>query len=268
MMISLDGTANKSKLGANAMLAVSLAVAKAAALEADLPLFRYIGGTNARILPIPMMNILNGGAHADNKLEFQEFMIRPQGAPTFSEAVRWGAEVFHVLKTLLKEKGHVVSVGDEGGFAPRLKSHEQALDFLIVNEREAAALLGYFVEDTTAAPRIRDTMADLGVSTLIITRGGQPTMAFSAHHALKVPPPSVEVVNTVGAGDAFAGAFAVHWAQTQDLLSALRKANIAGAIATTRPGAQDAIPTREEVDAFVGRTLTTVTEEASGAEAA
>ncbi|HEY2573982.1 MAG TPA: PfkB family carbohydrate kinase, partial [Verrucomicrobiaceae bacterium] len=145
---------------------------------------------------------------------------------------------------------------------------EQALDFLIVNEREAAALLGYFVENTAAAPRIRGTMANLGVSTLIITRGGQPTLAFSAHQALKVPPPAVEVVNTVGAGDAFAGAFAVHWAQTQDLLSALRKANIAGAIATTRPGAQDAIPTREEVDAFVARPLTTVTEEATETEAA
>jgi len=137
-----------------------------------------------------------------------------------------------------------------------------AIDFLIVNEREAAALLGYFVESTAEAPQIRDTMADLGVSTMVVTRGPQPTFAFSAHQALTVPPPEVEVVNTVGAGDAFAGAFAVHWAQTHDLLSALRKANIAGALATTRHGAQEAIPTREEVEAFTARPLTTATEAA------
>src|SRR5947207_13691600 len=104
MMISLDGTANKSKLGANAMLAVSMAVAKAAALEANLPLYRYIGGTNAKILPMPMMNILNGGAHADNKIDFQEFMVMPIGAKTFSEGLQWGVEIFHALKTVLKKK--------------------------------------------------------------------------------------------------------------------------------------------------------------------
>jgi enolase len=105
MMIALDGTANKSKLGANGMLAVSLAVAKAAALEANLPLFRYIGGTNAKILPIPMMNILNGGAHADNKIDFQEFMVMPIGASTFSEGLQWGVDIFHALKVVLKKKG-------------------------------------------------------------------------------------------------------------------------------------------------------------------
>lgn len=131
LMIEADGTENKSKLGANAILGVSLAVAKAAAASLDIPLYRYIGGSNAHILPCPLMNIINGGAHADNFLDFQEFMIRPVGAPSFHEAVRWGAEVFHTLKSLLKQEGHVVSVGDEGGFAPRLLSNEAALDFIL-----------------------------------------------------------------------------------------------------------------------------------------
>ncbi|KPJ99960.1 MAG: enolase [Nitrospira bacterium SG8_35_4] len=126
-MIRLDGTKNKSKLGANAILGVSLAVAKAAAMESDLPLYRYIGGTSARELPVPMMNILNGGAHADNNLDIQEFMIMPSGAPSFHEALRIGAEVFHSLKSLLKSKKLSISVGDEGGFAPNLKSNEEAL---------------------------------------------------------------------------------------------------------------------------------------------
>ncbi len=137
LMIECDATSNKSKLGANAILGVSLAVAKTGAAAKKLPLYRYLGGEKANLLPIPLMNVINGGAHADNNLEFQEFMIRPQGAPSFHEAVRWGAEVFHVLKTLLKKKGHVVSVGDEGGFAPRLKSHEQALDFLMLAIKKA-----------------------------------------------------------------------------------------------------------------------------------
>jgi len=126
-MIRLDGTKNKSKLGANAILGVSLAVAKAAAMESELPLYRYIGGTSARELPVPMMNILNGGAHADNNLDIQEFMIMPAGAPNFREALRIGAEVFHSLKSLLKSKKLSISVGDEGGFAPNLKSNEEAL---------------------------------------------------------------------------------------------------------------------------------------------
>ena len=131
MMIELDGTENKSKLGANAMLAVSLAVAKAAALEANLPLFRYIGGTNARVLPIPMMNILNGGAHADNKIDFQEFMVMPVGANSFSEGLQWGVEIFHALKTVLKKKGYSTNVGDEGGFAPNIQSNEEAIETVL-----------------------------------------------------------------------------------------------------------------------------------------
>ena len=131
MMISLDGTENKSKLGANAMLAVSLAVAKAAALEANLPLYRYIGGVNSKWLPIPMMNILNGGAHADNKIDFQEFMVMPVGAKTFSEGLRWGVEIFHALKTVLKKKGYSTNVGDEGGFAPNIQSNEEAIETVL-----------------------------------------------------------------------------------------------------------------------------------------
>jgi len=128
MMIQLDGSPNKGNLGANAILAVSMAAAKAAAEEASLPLYRYIGGTNAKTLPIPMMNILNGGAHADNKIDFQEFMVMPIGAGTFSEGLRWGIEVFHALKSVLKKKGYSTNVGDEGGFAPDIQSNEEAID--------------------------------------------------------------------------------------------------------------------------------------------
>ena len=131
MMIRLDGTPNKGKLGANAILAVSMAVAKAAAEEAALPLFRYIGGTNAKTLPIPMMNILNGGAHADNKIDFQEFMVMPVGASSFSEGLRWGVEIFHALKTVLKKKGYSTNVGDEGGFAPDIQSNEEAIETVL-----------------------------------------------------------------------------------------------------------------------------------------
>jgi enolase len=130
-MIKLDGTENKGKLGANALLAVSMAVAKAAAEEAGLPLFRYVGGTNAKTLPVPMMNILNGGAHADNKIDFQEFMIMPVGASSFSEGLRWGVEIFHALKTVLKKKGYSTNVGDEGGFAPNIGSNEEAIETVL-----------------------------------------------------------------------------------------------------------------------------------------
>lgn len=139
VMIDLDGTPNKSKLGANAILAVSMAVAKAAAEEANLPLYRYIGGTNARTLPMPMMNILNGGAHADNKIDFQEFMIMPIGAPSFSEGLRWGVEIFHQLKSTLKKKGYSTNVGDEGGFAPNIQSNEEAIETVL----EAIQSAGY-----------------------------------------------------------------------------------------------------------------------------
>ena len=128
MMIALDATSNKGKLGANAILAISMAVAKAAALEANLPLYRYIGGTNAKVLPIPMMNILNGGSHADNKIDFQEFMVMPVGASSFSEGLRWGVDIFHALKTVLKKKGYSTNVGDEGGFAPNIQSNEEAIE--------------------------------------------------------------------------------------------------------------------------------------------
>lgn len=128
LMIDLDGTPNKAGLGANALLAVSMAVAKAAAQEAALPLYRYIGGSNAKVLPMPMMNILNGGAHADNKIDFQEFMIMPVGASSFSEGLRWGVETFHALKSVLKKKGYSTNVGDEGGFAPNIQSNEEAID--------------------------------------------------------------------------------------------------------------------------------------------
>ena len=131
LMIALDGTENKGKLGANAMLAVSMAVAKAAAEEAALPLYRYIGGTNAKTLPVPMMNILNGGAHADNKIDFQEFMVMPTGATSFSEGLRWGVEIFHALKSVLKKKGYSTNVGDEGGFAPNIGSNEEAIETVL-----------------------------------------------------------------------------------------------------------------------------------------
>jgi enolase len=131
MMIQLDGTPNKGKLGANAILGVSLATAKAAAQSLKMPLYRYIGGTNGKILPVPMMNILNGGSHADNNVDFQEFMIMPFDAPTFAEALRMGAEIFHSLKSVLKKKGYNTAVGDEGGFAPNLKSNEEALEVIL-----------------------------------------------------------------------------------------------------------------------------------------
>lgn len=130
-MIELDGTENKANLGANAILGVSLACAKAAAQETGQDLYRYIGGVNANTLPIPMMNILNGGSHADNAIDFQEFMIMPVGAETFSEGLRWGAEVFHNLKSVLKGKGYSTNVGDEGGFAPNLKSNEEAIEVIL-----------------------------------------------------------------------------------------------------------------------------------------
>lgn len=130
-MIELDGTKNKSRLGANAILGASLAVAKASAESADLSLFRYLGGPNAHLLPVPMMNILNGGAHADTNVDIQEFMIAPIGAPTFRESLRWGAEIYHALKAVLKKRGLATSVGDEGGFAPNLESNRDALDLIL-----------------------------------------------------------------------------------------------------------------------------------------
>ncbi len=136
-MIELDGTPNKGRLGANAILGVSLAVAKAAAEASSLPLYRYVGGAGAHVLPVPMMNIINGGAHADNPIDFQEFMIMPVGAETFLEGLRWGAEIFHTLKKGLKDAGHNTNVGDEGGFAPNIKNAQAALDFVLASIEKA-----------------------------------------------------------------------------------------------------------------------------------
>ncbi len=139
LLIELDGTPTKSKLGANALLGVSLACARAAADFYGMPLYRYLGGVNAKVLPVPMMNVINGGSHADSSVDFQEFMIMPLGAPSFKEAVRWGAEVFHSLKKVLKTKGHITAVGDEGGFAPNLPSNEAAIEIIV----EAIKKAGY-----------------------------------------------------------------------------------------------------------------------------
>jgi enolase len=141
-MIALDGTPNKKQLGANAILGVSLAVAHAAAGQLDLPLFRYLGGPNAKVLPVPMMNVINGGAHSDAPIDFQEFMIMPKGAPTFAEALRYGTEVFHALKSVLKERGLSTAVGDEGGFAPNLAGVEDALDTMAKAVEKAGYKLG------------------------------------------------------------------------------------------------------------------------------
>ena len=146
LLIELDGTKNKGNLGANAMLGVSLACARAVAQTLGMPLYRYIGGTNAKTLPVPMMNILNGGKHADNNVDFQEFMIMPVGAPNFAEALRMGAETFHALKSVLSKKGYNTAVGDEGGFAPNLKSNEEAIDVIL----EAVNKAGYKIKDEIA----------------------------------------------------------------------------------------------------------------------
>jgi enolase len=164
LMIELDGTKNKSRLGANAILGVSLATAKAAAISAGLPLYKYVGGVGARVLPVPMMNIINGGAHADNPIDIQEFMILPTGAPTFAEGLRMGAEIFHGLKKALKDAGHNTNVGDEGGFAPNLSSAEDALAF-IVKAGEAA---GYRVGD--------DFLLGLDVASSEFFKGGKYEM--------------------------------------------------------------------------------------------
>jgi enolase len=153
-LIDLDGSANKGKLGANAILGVSLAVAKGAAESAGLPLFRYVGGPNAHLLPVPMMNILNGGSHADSNVDIQEFMVAPLGAPTFKEALRWGAETYHALKSVLKERGLATGLGDEGGFAPNLASNREALDLILVAIEKAGYTPG---EDIALALDVAST---------------------------------------------------------------------------------------------------------------
>jgi enolase len=163
LMIDLDGTANKGKLGANAILGVSLAVAKAAAQEAGLPLFRYLGGVNANTLPVPMMNIMNGGSHADNSIDFQEFMVMPAKADTFSDSLRMGTEVFHSLKSVLKKKGYSTNVGDEGGFAPNIASNEEAIETILVAIEKAGYKPGedIFIAMDAAASEFYDTKTGL-----------------------------------------------------------------------------------------------------------
>ncbi|MCB0649404.1 MAG: phosphopyruvate hydratase [Saprospiraceae bacterium] len=154
LMLQVDGTDNKAKIGANAILGVSLAIAKAAALELEQPLYKYIGGVNAHVLPVPMMNILNGGSHADNSIDFQEFMIMPIGAESFSQSLRMGVEVFHHLKTVLKKKGYSTNVGDEGGFAPNIKSNEEAIEIVLQSIESAGYRPGediYIAMDAAAS---------------------------------------------------------------------------------------------------------------------
>ena len=146
VMLDLDGTDNKSRLGANAILGTSLAIAKAAAIELDVPLYRYVGGPNAHVLPVPMMNVINGGVHADNSIDLQEFMVMPVGAPSFREALRWGTETYHVLKQVIHERGLSTAVGDEGGFAPNLDSNEEAIKVLV----EAITRAGFTPGDDIA----------------------------------------------------------------------------------------------------------------------
>ncbi len=158
-MLDLDGTDNKARLGANAILGTSLAAAKASAIELDLPLYQYIGGPNAHVLPVPMMNVINGGSHADNSIDFQEFMIMPVGAPSFSEAVRWGTETYHVLKKVLADRGLSTAVGDEGGFAPNLSSNEEAITTLL----EAIEKAGFVPGDDIAIaldPAVSEIFSD------------------------------------------------------------------------------------------------------------
>ena len=192
LMLELDGTENKSKLGANAILGVSLACAKASSMAFDMPLYRYLGGINAVTLPVPMMNVLNGGAHADNNVDFQEFMIAPVGAASFTEAIRMGAEVFHSLKSVLKGKGMVTSVGDEGGFAPNLSSNEEAVQVII----EAIEKAGYTTEqvkiclDVASSEFYEDGKYNLAGEGKVLSR--EEMVNFLANWVDKYPIISIE----------------------------------------------------------------------------
>lgn len=192
MMLELDGTENKSKLGANAILGVSLACAKASAMAFEMPLYRYLGGINATTLPVPMMNVINGGAHADNNVDFQEFMITPVGASSFTEAIRMGAEVFHNLKSVLKDKGMVTSVGDEGGFAPNLSSNEEALKVIV----EAIEKAGYTTEqikiclDVASSEFYEDGKYNLAGEGKVLSR--EEMVNFLANWVEKYPIISIE----------------------------------------------------------------------------
>ena len=195
-MIDLDGTANKGKLGANAILGVSLAVAKAAAQEAGLPLYRYLGGVNANTLPVPMMNILNGGSHADNSIDFQEFMVMPAGAATFSDSLRMGTEIFHNLKKVLKSKGYSTNVGDEGGFAPNIGSNEEAIEIVLTSIEKAGFKPGQdvFIAMDAAASEFYDEKT--GLYTFKKSSGKQMTShemaAYWNEWADKYPIKSIE----------------------------------------------------------------------------
>jgi enolase len=190
-MIALDGTPNKSRLGANSILGVSLAVAKAAADSADLSLFRYLGGPNAHLLPVPMMNILNGGAHADTNVDIQEFMVAPIGAPNFRESLRWGSEIYHALKSVLKKRGLATSVGDEGGFAPNLESNRAALDLIL----EAISLAGLTPgKDVALAMDVAATEfhSDAGYAFEGLTRTSEQMIAYYAELVNSYPLVSIE----------------------------------------------------------------------------
>jgi len=194
LMIQLDGTPNKAKLGANAILGVSLAVAKAAAQSLKLPLYRYIGGTNAKTLPVPMMNILNGGKHADNNVDVQEFMIVPARASSFAEALRMGAEVFHALKSVLSKKGYNTAVGDEGGFAPNLKSNTEALDVILeaIGKANYTAGTDVFLAIDTAASEMWDNGKYLFYKSDKSTKTADQMVQFYADWVARYPLISIE----------------------------------------------------------------------------
>ncbi|WP_309629329.1 phosphopyruvate hydratase [Brevundimonas sp.] len=192
-LITLDGTENKGRLGANAILGVSLAVAKASAISVGLPLFRYVGGISARVLPTPMMNIINGGAHADNPIDIQEFMILPTGAESFSEGLRMGSEIFHALKKQLKDAGHNTNVGDEGGFAPNLASAEEALSFITKAGQAAGYLAGedfHLALDVAATEFFKDGAYNMAGEGKIL--GGEGMVAYLADLCERFPIVSIE----------------------------------------------------------------------------
>ena len=185
-MLDLDGTDNKARLGANAILGISLAVAKAAAIELDMPLYRYVGGPNAHVLPVPMMNVINGGVHADNSIDLQEFMIMPVGAPSFSEALRWGTETYHVLKGILHDRGLSTAVGDEGGFAPDLESNEDAIQVLVEAIEKAGFTLGDDIAialDPATSEIFRDGAYHLdGEGKVLVARRHDRVLAAARRH--------------------------------------------------------------------------------------
>ncbi|WP_433367193.1 phosphopyruvate hydratase [Streptosporangium sp. CA-115845] len=198
IMIDLDATPNKARLGANAILGVSLAVAKAAADSAELPLFRYLGGPNAHLLPVPMMNILNGGAHADTNVDIQEFMIAPIGAETFREAVRMGTEVYHALKAVLKEKGYATGLGDEGGFAPNLPSNRDALDLILVAIEKAGYVPG---EDVALALDVAASEFHTGGVYTIDGKGLSATELIAFYEDLVANYPLVSIEDPLDESD-------------------------------------------------------------------